>query len=69
MDRKISIDIDLITRITGIPTHGKYPTPMFVDRKSDRALLEAMKQIFFTIRGICNLDVANICNPTIRLVT
>jgi hypothetical protein len=69
LDRPISIDTDLITRITGLPTQGEDPTLMFADKKIDRALSEAMKQKFHTVRGVHGLDVPSICDPTIIFVT
>jgi hypothetical protein len=33
LDRPISIDTDLIARITGLPTQGEDPTLLFADKK------------------------------------
>jgi hypothetical protein len=59
------MNTDLITRITGLLTQGKDPTSMFADKNTDRDFSEAMKQKFHTVRGVCGLDVPNICDPTI----
>jgi hypothetical protein len=40
----------------------------FTDRKHEKDLLEAMKDKFLIVRGVCGLDVPSICDPTIRFV-
>jgi hypothetical protein len=69
MDMPISIDTYLIAQITGLSTQWEDPTLLFVDKKSDRALLEAMRETFHIVRGVWKLDVPSICDPTIRITT
>jgi hypothetical protein len=42
MDRPISIDIDLINKITRLPTQGKDHALLFADKKTERAQSETM---------------------------
>jgi hypothetical protein len=69
LDRPISIDTDLISRITWLLTQGKDPNSLFADKKTDRALSKITRKNFHTVRGVHGLDVTRICNPTVRLET
>jgi hypothetical protein len=69
LDRPISIDTDLIARITGLPSQGQDPNSLFADKKTDRTLSEAMREKFHTVRGVHGLDVSSICDPTVRIAT
>jgi hypothetical protein len=42
----------------GLPTQGKDPTLLFTDRKNEKALSEAMKEKFHTVRGVCGFGCA-----------
>jgi hypothetical protein len=48
LDRPISIDIDLIVHITGLPSQGLDPASMFFDKKKEKSLTESMKEKFHT---------------------
>jgi hypothetical protein len=48
---------------------GDDPSLIFSDKKNEKALLESMKEKFHTFQGQHDLDVAIICDPTIRFVT
>jgi hypothetical protein len=70
MDGKpILIDTNIISQITSLPTQEEDPTLLFVDKKSDMALSEAMREKFHIVRGVHRLDVPSIYDPTIRIVT
>jgi hypothetical protein len=69
LDRSVSIDTNLIVHITGLQSQGEDPSLIFSDKKNEKALSESMKEKFHTIWGQCGLDVASICDPTMRFVT
>jgi hypothetical protein len=69
LDRLVSIDIDLIMHITGLPLQGEDPSLLFSNKKNEKALSESMKENFNTQRVQCDLDVARICNLTMRFMT
>jgi hypothetical protein len=69
LNRPVSIDTDLIVHITGLPSQGEDPSLIFSDKKNEKALSESMKEKFHTFRGQHSLDVASICDPTVRFVT
>jgi hypothetical protein len=67
LDKAIYIDTDLTARITGLPMQGQDPNSMFANKKTDRTLLEAMRENFHTVIGVRRLDVLSICDPTVRI--
>jgi hypothetical protein len=69
LDRKISIEIDLIANINELPTRGKYPTLLFADKNIERAQSKAMRVNFCMVRGVRSMNVTTVCNPTIRIST
>jgi hypothetical protein len=68
LDRPVSIDTDLIVHITGLPSQGEDPSLLFFDKKNEKSLSESMKEKFHTFCGQHGLDVASICDPTVRFV-
>jgi hypothetical protein len=51
MDMMVSIDVDLIAEITGLPTDGENPTQYLDDKTKEKALAEEMKKTYGTERG------------------
>jgi hypothetical protein len=68
LDRPVSIDIDLIVHITGLPSQGEDPHHYFLIRRMRKTLSESMKEKFHTFCGQRGLDVASICDLMVRFV-
>jgi hypothetical protein len=51
MDRPISIDVDLIAEITGLPTDGEKPEQYLDEKTKEKALAEEMKKTYGIVRG------------------
>jgi hypothetical protein len=69
LDRAVSIDTQLIARITVFPSTGEDPLPLFTDKAHEKALEERMKEKYGTFRGAHGLDVANINDDIVRFDT
>jgi hypothetical protein len=51
LDIPISIDIDLIVCITGLPSQREDPCLLFFDKKNEKTVAERMKEKFHTFCG------------------
>jgi hypothetical protein len=51
MNRTISIDVDLIAQIIGLPTDGEKPDHYLDDKTKEKGLVEEMKKKYGTERG------------------
>jgi hypothetical protein len=69
LDTQVSIDVDLIAKITGLPTNGEQPTQYLDDKTKEKALEEEMKQMYGTERGSRGIIINQISEPTTRLAT
>jgi hypothetical protein len=67
LDMPISIDKDLIARITNVPSQGQDPNSLFADKKTGKTLSEETREKLHTVRGVRGLDVSIICDLTVRL--
>jgi hypothetical protein len=65
----VSIDTQLIVWITGFPSVGEDPLPLFTDKTQEKSLAERMKEKYGTFRGAHGLDVASINDDTVRFAT
>jgi hypothetical protein len=68
LDTQVSIDVDLIEEITGIPTNGEPPAQYLDDKTKEKALEEDMKQTYGTERGSRGIIINKISEPT-RITT
>jgi hypothetical protein len=51
LDKLVSIDIDLIANITGLPSRGMDPAQFLDNKSKEKALAEEMKKNYGTDRG------------------
>jgi hypothetical protein len=52
MDRLVSIDVDMIAKIIGLPTDGEKPEQYLYDKTKEKALEEEMKKTSKAGRGV-----------------
>jgi hypothetical protein len=55
--------------ITGLPSAGEDPLPLFTDKSKEKSLAEKMKDKYDTHRGAHGLDIASINDDTVRFMT
>jgi hypothetical protein len=67
MERSVSIYVDLIANITGLPTDGEKPEEYPDDKTKEKYLAEEMKIKYGTKRGSRGIIINQISEPTIRL--
>jgi hypothetical protein len=53
VEEHVSIDIDIISFIIGIPYRGDNPMHYLDDKTKENALVEEMKKTYDTKRGYC----------------
>ena len=51
LDKLISIDVELIVNITGLPSRGMDPAQFLDDKAKEKELAEEMKKKYGTDRG------------------
>ena len=64
MDRRISVDVDIISSITRLPLIGFYPSPFFSGKEQDLGLVNRMKEKYKMSRDKRGFSIASI-NDTI----
>lgn len=69
LNKSVSINIDLIVRITGLLSQVQNPASLFFDKKNEKVLAESMKEKLHTFNGQRGMDVASICDPRVRFAT
>jgi hypothetical protein len=69
MDTQVSIDVDLIAKITGLPTNGEKPAQYLDDNTKEKALVEEMNHTYGTERGSRGIIINKISEPTTRIAT
>jgi hypothetical protein len=69
MDRSVSIDVELISFITGLPSDGEKPMQYMDDKTKEKALMEEMKNTYGTERGSRGIIIKRISDPTTRMET
>jgi hypothetical protein len=52
MDKPVSIDVELISFITGLPSNGEKPTQYMDDKTKEKELMEEMKKTYGNIKGL-----------------
>jgi hypothetical protein len=63
----VSIDVELITNITGFPTQGMDPTQFLDDKAREKALAEDMKKKYGTDRGTRGIIIKRINDAATQL--
>jgi hypothetical protein len=69
LEQLISIDVELITYITGLPSWGEDPTQFLEDKTKEKALAEEMKKKYGTERGSRGIIIKRISDATTRMAT
>jgi hypothetical protein len=69
VEEPISIDVELITYITGLPPRGETPTQFLDDKTKEKALAEEMKKTYGTERGSRRIIIKHISDATTRMAT
>jgi hypothetical protein len=69
VEEPVSIDVELISYITGLPSRGENPAQYLDDKTKEKALAEEMKNTYGTERGSCGIIIKRISDATTRLAT
>jgi hypothetical protein len=69
LDTQVSIDVDFITKITGMPTNGEKPVQYLDDKTKETTLAKDMKQTYGTERGSRGIIIDRISEPPTWLAT
>jgi hypothetical protein len=69
MDRPVSIDVDLIVEITGLPTDGEKPEQYLDDKTKEKSIADEIKNKYGTDRGSRGMIIKQINEPTTRFAT
>jgi hypothetical protein len=64
MEEPVSIDVELIAFITGLPSMGESPTQYLDDKTKEKALAEEMKKTYGTKRGSCGIIIKRISDAS-----
>jgi hypothetical protein len=67
LDKLISIDIELIENITGLPSRGMDPTQFLDEKTKEKALAEEMKNKYGTDRGTQGIILKRINDVTTQM--
>jgi hypothetical protein len=69
LDKLVSIDVELIVHITGLPSRGMDPAQFLEDKTKEKALAEEMKNKYDTERGTCRIIIKWISDIATRMAT
>jgi hypothetical protein len=69
LEQLISIDMDLIAYITGLPTRGETPVPFLDENTKEKALAEKMKKTYRIERGSHGIIIKRISDVEKRMAT
>ena len=69
MDCHISVEVDLIFEITGIPIEGVNPMPLFVGKEHDSGLVDQMKEKYNLARDRKGFSISSINDTRVQFVT
>jgi hypothetical protein len=64
MNIPVSIDVDLIVKITNLPTDGVNPEKYLYDKKKQKAIAEEVKDQFGTDKGSRGMIIKSINDPS-----
>jgi hypothetical protein len=65
----VSIDIEIITYITGLPSQGETLTQFLDEKMKEKELVDEMKNTYGTERGSCRIIIKCIIDATTRMAT
>jgi hypothetical protein len=69
MEEHVSIDVELIAFITGLPSMGKSPMQYLYDKTKEKAKSEEMKKTYGTEKGLYEIIIKRISDATTRMAT
>jgi hypothetical protein len=69
VEEPVSIDVELISYITGLPYRGENPALYLDDKKKEKALAEDMENTYGIERGSCVIIIKHISESKTRLTT
>jgi hypothetical protein len=69
VEEPISIDVDLITYITGLPPRGETPAQYLDDKMKEKELAEEMKNTYGTEGGSRGIIIKRISDTTTSMDT
>jgi hypothetical protein len=69
LEQLISIDMDLIAYIRGMPTWGNTPMQFLDGKTNEKALVKEMKKKYGTKRGPRKIIIKHISDATTRMAT
>jgi len=69
LEELVSIDVEIIDFITGIPSRWENPTQYLNDKTKEKALAEEMKKTYGIERGSRGIIIKRISETTTRLAT
>jgi hypothetical protein len=69
MEDPISIDVEIIAFIIGVPSRGENPMKYLDDKTKEKVLVEEMKKTYGTERGSCRIIIKCINDAAKRLAT
>jgi hypothetical protein len=69
LEQPVSIDVELIALITGLPSMGENPAQYLDDKTKEKSLAEEMKKTYGTERGSCGIIIKRINDATMRMAT
>lgn len=69
LDLNISIDVELINRITRFPLEGEYPTLLFTEKHGDRNVATTVMRKYDTTRGARGIMVSHINDQEVKFKT
>jgi hypothetical protein len=67
LDKRVSIDVELIANITGLPSWGMDPTKFLVDKDGEKTLAEEMNKKYGTNMGTRGIIIKRINDATTQL--
>jgi hypothetical protein len=69
LEHIVSIGIEIIRHITGLPSWGEEPAQFLYDKTKEKALAEEMKKNYGTKRGLRGIIIKRISDATTRMAT
>jgi hypothetical protein len=69
MDRHVSIDVELIAEIMGLPIDGAKPEKYMAEKTKEKSMEDEIKKKYGTDRGSMGMIIRNINEPTTKFAT
>jgi hypothetical protein len=69
LDEPVSIDVEIISFIIGLPSNGENPAQYLDDKTKEKALTEDMKKTYGIERGLCGIIIKRITDAATQMET